>query len=100
MEENTRKGSKEDKKRKRMMNKGHTLETDSDENSEDIDEQSGDEEKQGVKKKKKEEEKQHKPVKKTDEQIKKSQFLGEKYGHFKIGTYVRIEIQVDKKFSR
>ena len=37
---------------------------------------------------------------KTNEVIKKSQFLGEKYGHFKIGTYLRIEIQVDKQISR
>lgn len=39
-------------------------------------------------------------MKKTNEAIKKSQFLGEKYGHFKIGTYLRIEIQVDKQISR
>lgn len=27
-------------------------------------------------------------------------FLGEKYGHFKLGWYVQIEIQVEKKFAR
>ena len=42
----------------------------------------------------------HAPLKKTTEQIKKSQFLGEKYGHYKIGTYLRITIQLDKSISR
>lgn len=37
---------------------------------------------------------------KTQDQIKKSQFLGEKYGHFKIGTYLRITIMLDKSISR
>jgi len=101
MDENTKKGSKEDKKRKRLLNKGIKVDTDSDEASEDIDEASGDEEKTGIFKKadkKKEMEKQkelekgHKPIKKSNDEIKKSQFLGEKYGHYKIGTYVRIEI--------
>jgi hypothetical protein len=39
-----------------------------------------------------EQSKEHQPLKKSDEQIKKSLFLGEKFGHYKIGTYVRIEI--------
>ena len=42
----------------------------------------------------------HAPLKKTDEQIKKSQFLGEKYGHYKIGTYLRITVQIHKQISR
>jgi hypothetical protein len=49
IEENDRKGTKFDKKRKRMENKGFKVETDSDENSEDVDGESGDEEKEGVK---------------------------------------------------
>lgn len=44
MEENTRKGSKFDKKRKRMENRGIKVDTDSDENSLDVDEESGEEE--------------------------------------------------------
>ena len=91
MEANEKKGTKADKKRKRLENKGIKVVTDSDENSEDIeDEDSGEE---GVvkdlkAKKKEEPEKEHKPVKKSEDQIKKGLFLGEKYGHFKIGTYV------------
>lgn len=27
-------------------------------------------------------------------------FLGESHGHFKLGTFVRIELQVQKAFSR
>jgi hypothetical protein len=26
--------------------------------------------------------------------------LGEKFGHFKIGSYLRIEIKIDKEISR
>ena len=48
LEENDRKGSKFDKKRKRMENKGLKVETDSDEASEDVNEESGDEETKGV----------------------------------------------------
>ena len=73
MESNEHKGSKIDKKRKRLENKGIKLETDSDENSEDIEEEedSGEE---GIvdklkKKKEKEPETEHKPVKKTPEEI-------------------------------
>ena len=63
---------------------------------------SGEEEGDGEKnaKKKEEEIKGHAPLKKTDEQLKKSMFLGEKFGHFKIGTYVRIELELDKEISR
>ena len=50
LEDNDRKGSKFDKKRKRMENNGLKVETDSDEASEDIGEESGDEETKGVKK--------------------------------------------------
>lgn len=43
---------------------------------------------------------EHKPLVKKAEEIKKSLFLGEKYGHYKIGTYMRIEVKIDKKVSR
>ena len=43
---------------------------------------------------------EHKPIKKTDDEIKRSQFLGEKFGHYKIGIYLRIELKVDKSISR
>lgn len=91
MENNAIKGTKKDKKRKRMENDGRKLETDSDVNSEDIDADSeGDEDNMAKKKGAKTEEpdKEHKPMRKTVDEIKKGQFLGEKYGHFKIGTYV------------
>ena len=108
MEANGRKGTKFDKKRKRMENRGIKVDTDSDENSLDVDEESGEEEEGALKKlqakKKKEEEKaaalEHNPIKKNNEEIRKSLFLGAKYGHYKMGTYVRVEIQVEKKFSR
>ena len=102
MEENAVKGNKKDKKRKRLENKGIKLDTDSDVNSDDIQADSGDEnELLGDKKKnKKEEDPEHKPMKKSPEEIKKSLFLGEKYGHYKIGSYVQIDLAVEKKFSR
>ena len=104
IEENDRKGSKADKKKKRLENKGIKVEDDSDDNSEDIDEGSGDEDELLKVKKKKEDKPEEmadrKPAQKTQEELKKSLFLGEKYGHYKIGTYVQIEIQVEKKFSR
>lgn len=43
---------------------------------------------------------EHKPLKKGADELKKSLFMGVKYGHFKLGTYVRIEIQVEKTYSR
>ena len=94
IEANSHKGTKQDKKRKRMENKGEKLVTDSDENSEDIDADSADEEGlvKAKKAQKKEEEVKHKEVKKSVDEVKKGLFLGEKYGHYKIGTYVQIEI--------
>jgi hypothetical protein len=81
------------------------VQDDSDDNSEDIDEGSADEDellKKKTKKDKKEDDDatNRKDAKKSQDEIKKSLFLGEKYGHYKIGTYVQIEIQVEKKFSR
>lgn len=64
-------------------------------------ESSAEEDAEGEKEDKKEEkEVENRPVKRTQEEIKKSLFLGEKYGHYKIGTYVRIEVQLDKDISR
>lgn len=102
LEDNERKGTKFEKKRKRMENKGFKVETDSDEASEDLnDDSEGDEKKVKEEKIKQiEMSKEHKPIKKSDMEIKKSQFLGEKYGHYKMGIYVRIEMQVEKKFAR
>ena len=103
MEDNATKGTKDDKKKKRMENKGLKVAEDSDENSEDIEAASGDEDMLLDKKKAKKKEEvevEHKPVKKSEDQIKKGLFLGEKYGHYKIGTYVQIDLEVDKKFAR
>ena len=49
---------------------------------------------------KKEESKGHEPLKKSDEELRRARFLGEKFGHYKIGTYVRIELKLDKAISR
>lgn len=38
--------------------------------------------------------------KKNEVEKRLSKFLGESHGHFKMGTFVRIELQVQKKFSR
>jgi ribosome biogenesis protein BMS1 len=52
------------------------------------------------KKDKKTKEIEHAPLVKDRDQLKRSQFMGEKFGHFKIGTYMRIEVQIDKEISR
>ena len=74
LEDNERKGTKFEKKRKRMENKGLKVETDSDEASEDLnDDSEGDEKKVKEEKiKQMEMSKEHKPIKKTDMEIKKS----------------------------
>lgn len=47
------------------------------------------------------EQKKEEDKKKKEEQEKKlSLFLGESHGHYKMGTFVRIELQVQKNFSR
>lgn len=94
IEQNDVKGDKKAKRNKRLENDGKTLD---ESGSEAEESESGSEQEDG---KKKEKEVEHAPLKKTNDVIKKSQFLGEKYGHFKIGTYLRIEIQVDKQISR
>jgi ribosome biogenesis protein BMS1 len=38
--------------------------------------------------------------KKQDQQKQVSLFLGESQGHYKMGVFVRIELQIQKKFSR
>lgn len=39
---------------------------------------------------------EHGALKKTQEELRKVAFLGEKYGHYKCGTYIRVEIRLDK----
>ena len=91
---------KRDKRKKRMEARNEKL-GDSDSGSEiesEEDEEGGDKDKAVAKKD--EEAKGHAPLKKTDEELRKAQFLGEKFGHYKIGTYVRVELQLDKAISR
>jgi len=87
IEENDKKVDKKEKRRKRLANQDIV---ESESGSEVDDEDGSGEDEDGKKKELKVEE--HAPLKKTTEQIKKSQFLGEKYGHYKIGTYMRIEV--------
>jgi len=87
IEENDKKVDKKEKRRKRLANQDIV---ESESGSEVDDEDGSGEDEDGKKKELKVEE--HAPLKKTNEQIKKSQFLGEKYGHYKIGTYMRIEV--------
>lgn len=105
MEQNATKGTKEDKRRKRLENKGIKVDTDSDENSLDEVDGDSDADQANLQKTKQQQEakesaKEAKPLVKSIEEIKKSLFMGQKFGHYKIGTYVRIEIQVEKKYSR
>lgn len=37
---------------------------------------------------------------KEDKKKRMSMFLGESHGHYKMGVFVRIEMQIQKKFSR
>lgn len=90
IEQNDIKGDKKAKRKKRLENDGKTLD---ESGSEAEDSEEGSELEDG---KKKEKVVEHAPIKKTNDEIKKSQFLGEKFGHFKIGTYLRLEIKVDK----
>lgn len=100
IEANDRKVDKKEKRRKRLENMGIKEDQSGsefeDEPKSDAD-GSGDE---GTKKKEEEKEVEHKSLVKKDDEIKRSQFLGEKYGHYKIGTYMRIEVKIDKKVSR
>ena len=95
MEVNDHKTTKKDKKKKRLENIGIKEEQSGSEFEENLD---NDEE--GKEEEKKEPEVEHKSLYKDTEKIKKSLFLGEKFGHFKIGTYMRIEVKIDKKISR
>jgi len=101
IEANDRKVDKRDKRKKRLEARDEKVE-DSDDDSEISSDGEGGEEGDGKKKEKKkaEEEKGHAPLKKTDDELKKARFLGEKFGHYKIGTYVRIELNLDKDISR
>ena len=105
MEDNDKKGTKEEKKKKRMLNKGIKVDTDSDENSQDELDKKPDEDDPDNENKDKNDKKEkkkpvgpddivYKPVQKSLEEIKKGLFMGQKFGHFNIGCYVRIEIKV------
>lgn len=81
MEQNEFRGTKQDKKRKRMENKGVKVETDSDENS--LDEVDGDSnadqenlEKTKLKQEAKKSAVEPKPLVKSAEEIRKSLFMG------------------------
>lgn len=99
IETNDHKVDKKEKRKKRMIS-NHDKPEDSESGSEiESDEEDGEE--GGDKEKaKKEDAKSHTPLKKTDDEMRKAQFLGEKFGHYKIGTYVRIELKLDKSISR
>ena len=97
IEANDKKTDKKEKRKKRKQTNNEKV-TDSDSGSEIESEKENGEEGDG--KKTEEVGEDHAPLQKTLEQIKKSQFLGEKFGHYKIGTYVRIEIELDKGISR
>ena len=104
IETNDIKVDKKAKRKKRLENMGIKVEDSGSEaeSSSSENEKGSQSEEDGKKKKTKKEEvlKEHAPLKKTDLEIKKSQFLGEKFGHFKIGSYLRIEVQIDKEISR
>jgi hypothetical protein len=102
IEANDHKVDKAEKRRKRMESAGVKMgDADADsELSDDKQDDDGSGEDEAEKGKDKKKAIEHKPIKKTDEQIKKSQFLGEKFGHYKIGCYMRIELKVDKAISR
>jgi hypothetical protein len=103
IEQNDIKTDKKAKRNKRMENRGKKVDESGSEISESEDEEAAEEEGEGILKsdgKKKEKTAEHAPVKKTNEAIKKSQFLGEKYGHYKCGVYIRIEVRLDKAISR
>jgi len=103
IEENDKKVNKADKKRKRREARG-LKDEDGDKDSELSDDPDSDSEEEkeedAADAKKIIPDKEHAPLKKTDEQIKKAQFMGEKFGHYKIGCYMRISIKIDKSISR
>lgn len=104
IEANDIKVDKKAKRKKRLENMGIKVEDSGSEAEASSDEKESESDEEGgpQKKGKKKEEvfKDHAPLKKDDLQIKKSQFLGEKFGHFKIGSYLRIEVKLDKDISR
>ena len=103
----------DDKKIKKMQKREKALKAEegSEESEEDSDEEIAKPKKTGVgrrgqgedlratreaeRKRREEEEK-----KKADDKKRLSLFLGESHGHYKMGSFVRIELQVQKKFSR
>ena len=100
IEANDTKVDKKAKLKKRMEARNEKP-VDSESGSEiESDKEEGDGEGDNKAKKAAEESKGHAPIKKSEDEIKKAQFLGEKFGHYKIGTYMRIELKVDKGISR
>lgn len=90
-------------KRKKRMEARNEKPGDSDSGSEiesDEDEEGAEGDGTKTADQKKADEKGHAPMKKSDDEIKKSRFLGEKFGHYKVGIYVRIELELDKGISR
>ena len=101
IEANDHKVDKKEKRKKRMESNNTKIENSDSDSEVESDAEEGDGVEGDEKKKKEEEEdKGHAPVKKTDDELKRAQFLGEKFGHYKIGTYVRIELSLDKSISR
>ena len=90
-------------KRKKRMEARNEKPGDSDSGSEiesDEDEEGAEGDGTKTADQKKADEKGHAPMKKSDDEIRKSRFLGEKFGHYKVGIYVRIELELDKGISR
>ena len=101
LEQNDQKVDKREKKKKRMESRYEKPdESDSGSEFESENEDEEGDQKDKDKKAKEEESKGHLPIKKSDEEIRKAQFLGEKFGHYKIGTYVRVELKLNKEISR
>ncbi len=100
IEENDHKTSKADKKKKRLENIGIKEEQSGSEFEEEKEDDEDKKDGKDAKGKKEEIFPDHKPLKEDRELVKKSLFLGEKFGHFKLGTYMRIEVKINKKISR
>jgi len=100
LEQNDKKVDKKEKRKKRL--EARDEKEDGKESGSEIDTDSDGEksENDGAEKKDKKSSKEHAPLVKTQEELKRSAFLGEKFGHFKIGLYMRIEVELDKVISR
>ena len=78
------------------------MEDDSDDNAEGGEGlKQNDDEKKGFNKRiRKTREEMMKEIKDKEENRRKQMFLGESHGHFKIGTFLRIDLSIEKGFSR